>query len=214
MHNSHWPLFGLAVQTPRVTLRYPDDDDLVAVVELAAQGIHPRDTMPFSIPWTDVEPPMLQRQSLQHLWGTRARWSSDDWSLPMVVIVDSEIVGIQDLFAKDFAVLRVTHTGSWLGRSHQGKGIGTEMRAAILHLAFAGLGASGTESGAFVDNPASLAVSRHLGYEENGRQLIARRGAPAWLVGLRLSRERWETTRRDDVAIKGLDACIDMFGVA
>jgi hypothetical protein len=31
---------------------------------------------------------------------------------------------------------------------------------------------------------------------------------------LRLSRERWETTRRDDIAINGLDACLDMFGIA
>jgi RimJ/RimL family protein N-acetyltransferase len=214
MEKSHWPLFGLTVRTPWVTLRYPDDHDLIAVVELAARGIHPRDTMPFSIPWTDVEPPMLQRQSLQHLWGTRARWSADDWSLPMAVVVDDEIVGIQDLLAKDFATLRVTRTGSWLGRSHQGKGIGKEMRSAILHLAFAGLGAAFTESAAFLDNAASLGVSRHLGYEENGRELVARRDTPAWRIGLRLSRDRWETTRRDDIAINGLDACLEMFGVA
>jgi RimJ/RimL family protein N-acetyltransferase len=170
--------------------------------------------MPFAIPWTDVEPPLFQRQSLQFLWGTRARWTRDDWSMPMAVVVDDEIVGIQDLIAKDFPVLRAVHTGSWLGQSHQGKGIGTEMRAAILHLAFVGLDAAFALSAAFEDNLASLGVSRRLGYEENGRQLVAPRGAPVWSIGLRLSRERWEATRRDDITIHGLDACLDMFGIA
>jgi RimJ/RimL family protein N-acetyltransferase len=214
MYSSHWPLFGLTVQTPMLTLQYPDDDALTAVVELAARGIHPPEEMPFSIPWTDAQPPLLQRQSLQFLWGTRARWTPDDWSMPMAVVVDREVVGIQDLFAKDFRVLRATHTGSWLGRSHQGKGIGTEMRAAILHLAFAGLGATFAHSAAFEDNPASLAVSRHLGYAENGRQLVVRRDRSAWSISLVLSRERWEATRRDDITITGLDACLDMFGAA
>jgi RimJ/RimL family protein N-acetyltransferase len=197
-----------------VTLRYPDDNDVIATAELAARGIHPPETMPFSIPWTDIEPPRQQRQSLQHLWGTRARWTREDWSLPMVVVVDDEIVGVQDLLAKDFAVLRIARTGSWLGRSHQGKGIGKEMRSAILHLAFAGLGATAAHSAAFEDNAASRGVSRRLGYEENGRELVVRRGVPASMIGLRLSRERWEATRRRDIAITGLDACLEMFGVA
>jgi RimJ/RimL family protein N-acetyltransferase len=42
------------------------------------------------------------------------------------------------------------------------------MRAATLHLLFAGLGAVAVTSGAFVDNPPSHAVSAKLGYEDNG----------------------------------------------
>jgi RimJ/RimL family protein N-acetyltransferase len=41
---------------------------------------------------------------------------------------------------RDFAVLREVHTGSWLGQRYQGQGLGTEMRSAVLHLGFAGLG--------------------------------------------------------------------------
>jgi len=62
-------------------------------------------------------------------------------------------------------------TGSWLGMRHQGKGFGTEMRAAILMLAFDHLGAKTARSSAFTDNPRSLAVSRRLGYEPT---------APSW----------------------------------
>ncbi len=39
------------------------------------------------------------------------------------------------------ATLRTFDTGSWVGRRFQGRGTGTEMRAAALHLMFAGLGA-------------------------------------------------------------------------
>ncbi len=42
------------------------------------------------------------------------------------------------------------------------------MREAMLHLAFAGLGAEEALSGAFEDNTASLATSRAIGYVENG----------------------------------------------
>ena len=54
MPHPYWPLFDLRVRTPRLELRYPSDDDLVALVDLARMGIHPPETMPFSTPWTDV----------------------------------------------------------------------------------------------------------------------------------------------------------------
>jgi RimJ/RimL family protein N-acetyltransferase len=66
----------------------------------------------------------------------------------------------------------------WIGLEYQGQGIGTEMRAAVLYLAFAGLGADYALSGAFTDNPASLAVSRKLGYGEDGVDREVRRDKP------------------------------------
>jgi hypothetical protein len=62
--------------------------------------------------------------------------------------------------AQDFSLLRSVGTGSWLGTEYQGQGIGKEMRSAVLHLAFAGLGAQIARSGAYFDNEASLRVSR------------------------------------------------------
>jgi RimJ/RimL family protein N-acetyltransferase len=85
--------------------------------------------------------------------------------------VDGEVVGVQDINAEHFATLRSVHTGSWLGLAHQGQGLGKEMRQAILHLAFAGLGALEAHSGAFFDNEASLATSRSVGYQPNGEAL-------------------------------------------
>jgi len=212
MFTMHWPLFGLRVDTPRLMLRYPDDDDAVVIAELAGEGVHDPGWMPFSIPWTDVAPPLLQRNSLQHIWRTRASWTTDDWHLPMAVIVDGHIVGVQALTAEQFPVLRTVATGSWLGRRYQGKGIGTEMRAAILHFAFAGLGAEYGASRAFADNEPSIGVSRRLGYEEVGRHLMVRRDEPAWMIDFRVTRAQWEEHRRDDIDIVGLEACGDLFG--
>ena len=66
-------------------------------------------------------------------------------------------------------------TGSWLGLAHQGRGIGTRMRQAVCAYAFDHLGAEEVTSGAFLDNPASLAVSRKVGYRPNGVVRLKRR---------------------------------------
>src|SRR5262245_28092449 len=99
MLSAHWPLFGLRVTTPRLELQYPDDAICNALVDVAARGIHDPATMPFSIPWTDESPPMLQRHSLQYLWRERSEWTPDRWRLPMAVVLDGEVVGVQALQA-------------------------------------------------------------------------------------------------------------------
>ena len=119
---------------------------------------------------------------------------------------------MQEVHANDFAIVRSVDTGSWLARSYQGQGIGTEIRAAVLHLAFAGLGALEALSGAFDDNPSSLAVSRKLGYEKVGERRVARRGEPARLIGFRLTRDRWEAHRRNDITIAHLEECRESLG--
>ncbi len=209
---TYWPLFDLRVRTPRLELRYPDDDLVMELAALAASGIHDPDFMPFSIPWTDAPSPDLERNSLQFYWRGRAGWSADAWDLPMATIVEAEIVGSQGVGAHHFAKTKTVATGSWLGKSHQGKGFGKEMRAAVLHLAFAGLGAARAESGAWEDNAPSLGVSRSLGYEENGDAIDMRRGEAGRQIRLLLIRERWEAQRRDDIEIIGLDPCRPMFG--
>src|SRR5205823_5162221 len=110
----------------------------------------------------------LERGALAHWWGRRASWRPDNWHFTGAVLLDGTPVGVQDVHGEQFAVTKAVSTGSWLGREFQGAGIGKEMRAAILHLAFAGLGAEVAYSGAFDDNAASLGVSRSLGYVENG----------------------------------------------
>jgi RimJ/RimL family protein N-acetyltransferase len=213
MVHHYWPLFDLVVRTPRLELRYPDDVMLVELAAVAAKGIHDPAVMPFSTAWTRAESPDLERSTLKHFWALRSAWSPDQWTFPGAVVVDGRAVGLQSLGGSAFPVTGAVTTGSWLGREFQGQGIGKEMRAAILHLAFAGLGARVAYSGAYEDNPASMKVSRALGYSENGDQINSREGQPAREIRLKLTREVWEKRRRKDIEVVGLRPCREWFGV-
>ncbi|MEU6614865.1 GNAT family N-acetyltransferase [Streptomyces parvus] len=209
----HWPLYGLRLRTPRLELRLPGPELLDELASVAANGVHDPDRMPFSVAWTDGTPDEVARTVFQHLLGTVAGWPVRDWTLSLAVLHEGEVVGRQDLMGRDFGVRREAETGSWLGLPHQGRGFGTEMRAAALHLAFAGLGARYAVSAAMTDNPRSLGVSRRLGYVDDGLDTGVVRGAPVTLRRLRLDRARWEAHRSVDVTVEGLDACRAEFGV-
>jgi RimJ/RimL family protein N-acetyltransferase len=200
----------LAVRTPTLELRYPDDELLFALADLARSPIHPPEMMPFAQPWSDVSPDERARSTLQFQWKCRGAWDAADWHCPMVAVAEGIVIGTQSIFATSFASTRTVATGSWLGMDHQGKGYGKEMRAAALHLAFEGLDSERCESGAFDDNAASLGVSRSLGYVENGDEIRVRRETTGRIVRLVLHRSAW--SRRDDISISGLDGCRAMFG--
>jgi RimJ/RimL family protein N-acetyltransferase len=96
--------------------------------------------------------------------------------LDLVVRREGVVVGTQGFATRDYLVTRSGETGSWLGAAYQGRGIGTEMRQAMCAFLFDHLEAAAITSGAFLDNPASLAVSRKVGYVDNGIRRMARRG--------------------------------------
>jgi RimJ/RimL family protein N-acetyltransferase len=133
------------------------------------------------------------------------------WNYNPVVVVDGEVAGTQGMFANDFASLGVVNTGSWLGRRFQGRGIGKEMRAAILHLAFAGLGAIEARTAFWHDNEPSRRVSERLGYEVVGERWVLRRGVRDVEVDARLRRTVWEGRRRSDIELVGLEPCLELF---
>jgi RimJ/RimL family protein N-acetyltransferase len=209
----HWPLLGLRLSTPRLELRLPDDTELAELADLAAEGIHEPDRMPFIVPWTDLPPAQRARSVVQHHWRCAGNWSPDDWALNLAVFEGGRVVGLQAVTARDFAVLRQVGTASWLGTRHQGRGIGTEMRAAVLHLAFAGLNALEAVSGSFEDNPSSHNVSRKHGYEPDGIERLVVRGRPVTMRRLRLSRARWEARHHVPVSTDGLSPCLPLFGL-
>lgn len=214
MLTDHWPLTGLRVNTPRLELRLPSEEELGELADLAAEGIHAADRMPFLVPWTDLPPAERARSVVQHHWLRLGDWAPDNWALNLCVFEGGRVVGLQALAARDFAVLRQVSTASWLGLRHQGQGIGTEMRAAALHLAFAGLGAVDALSGALEDNPSSFAVSGKLGYESDGVEQRAVRGRRATLRRLRLPRAGWEAHQSVPVTITGLAPCVRLFGIS
>jgi RimJ/RimL family protein N-acetyltransferase len=120
-------------------------------------------------------------------------------------------VGVQSVGARRFASERVVATGSWLGRELQGRGLGTEMRAAVLELAFVCLGAVAATSGWLESGSGqSAGVSRKLGYREVGLHAESPRGEPVVHHDLRLDREDWRCPVA--VEVDGVDPCLTLFG--
>ncbi len=211
-----WPLYDLRVRTARLELHLPTEAELVKLATLARAGVHGDDEMPFAFPWSTIPSPGFEWGFARYHWRLRGSWEPEHWGLDLGVYVDGHPVGIQGLYAGDFARMHAVHSGSWLGRDHQGRGIGKEMRIAILALAFDGLGAEVAETEAFADNAASLGVSRATGYEENGVGRMAPHGEPRDTVRFRLTRERWLRVRAERrfplVAIDDLAPCLPLFG--
>ncbi|MGK2930586.1 MAG: GNAT family N-acetyltransferase [Acidimicrobiales bacterium] len=210
---AHFPVFALEVRTPRLTLRFPDDDDVLELADLAVRGVHGEDAMPFTIPWTRIEAPFQQRNTLQYFWTQRGTLQGEAWNLPLVTVVDGRIVGTQGVFTKSWSPARTVETGSWLGLEFQGRGLGKEMRIAALQLAFDGLGAERAVTSAFTDNPSSLGVTRALGYRPNGDERWGRGEDDVVVVQhFTMDRDDFGPLRRSDIEIQGADEVAAIFG--
>jgi RimJ/RimL family protein N-acetyltransferase len=207
----HWPLLRLTLSTPDLELRLPTDEELAELAEVAAEGIHPDDYMPFVTPWTVGTRKEVARSVVQGFWRRAGEWQPDNWSLGLAVFKDGRPIGIQSMRSKNFAITREVATGSWLGRRYQRLGYGTQMRVAILELAFTGLGTESAVSGALMDNEASLAVSRKLGYRLDGINREVVQGALRLDQRLRLDRLDWRAPF--SVPINGLESCLSEFGL-
>jgi RimJ/RimL family protein N-acetyltransferase len=203
------PLFDLRLRTPRLELRLPTRPELEELREVARAGVHPPEEMPFAVAWTDE--PYSEEWVVAFHEQQRAVWRPDAWDLELGVWAHGELAGIQALVGKDFASTRTVETGSWLGSRFQRRGVGTEMRAAVLELAFRGLGAQVARSGAVEGNPASLGVSEKLGYRVVGSGTVSPRGVPVEHTDVELRREDWQPPFA--VEIEGLGTCLALFGV-
>ncbi len=214
MISDHLPIYKLRLRTERLELRLPDLGELAQIADVAADGVHDPDFMPFLFPWSAAAPEKRARSVA--LWYHRAigRWTAEDWTLPFAVFFEGRPVGIQEIEGKQFALSREVGTGSWIGMAYHGKGIGTEMRAAVLHFAFAGLGADWATSASFEGNAASAGVSRRLGYYADGIEYHVVQGKRKLDFRWRLSRNLWEKHRTRDVEIEGLgEGALEMLGL-
>lgn len=208
----HFPVLGLQLTTPRLKLRLPWAEELARLADVAATGIHDPGLMPFTVPWTDEPPDKVARSVVQNYWTDLGSLSPYRWTLRFAVVQAGVVVGMQELRASDFTVRREVSTASWLGRDHHGQGIGVEMRAAVLHLAFAELDAEEAVSEAFEDSASSLAVSRKLGYQPDGIQRDLARGRLSITRRLRLTRATWNAHATMPVTIEGITRCLPQLG--
>jgi RimJ/RimL family protein N-acetyltransferase len=204
-----YPLLGVRVSTPTLELHSATDELLDDLSGLVRSGKTHAEPAPYDDPMSfyEKDPDVRVAKWLRGVWRGRGHVEPDGWRLYFVVMVDGRPVGEQTVSGVDFATLGTVTTFSWLSADLRGRGLGREMRAAILHLAFDGLGAKEAASDAFVDNQGSNAVSRALGYEPNGTEWATRQGQPALLNRWRLTRDLWEQHRRDDIELHGVEAC-------
>ncbi|MET7426925.1 GNAT family protein [Dactylosporangium sp. NPDC005555] len=190
-----WPILGIGVRAPAVELFVPGQDALEALARLAADGIYdPQNQYLPRTPvggWEDVASPEAERRFLRYYWAAFADWRPERWNLLLAARVESNIVGVQEIGAQHFAVTRTVSTGSWVGRRFQGAGYAKAMREAVLYLAFDGLGAERADTAAWITNHASLAVSRAMGYQDNGTTTRAAEGKRVEQVNLTLQRSNW-----------------------
>lgn len=208
------PLLALRLRTERLELRLPQMDEIDAFARVAERGVHQPGEMPFRVPWTDGSglPGFLQGFRAFHA-GVRKQWTLANWTLELGVWHEGEPLGCQSMRAEDYAADLTVETGSWLGLDHHGKGFGTEMREAVLALAFRGLGARAAISGGFDFNKASLRVSEKLGYRLAGEATFAPRGVPQRELVMLLTRAEWAGREHPAVEIDELDPCLPLFGL-
>jgi len=210
-----WPLFGIVVETSRLELRLPREEELGELARAARVIAAPGEPR-LHLAWMYEPSPDMERKFLQRHWRALAHWRPESWHLPLAVFLAGTPIGVQDIWANDFAHIRSVGTGSWISRSEQGRGYGTEARAAVLELAFGHLGAKEAYTEFLAGNVASEKVSRKLGYRDNGQHLVHRDGTGRIIeYRLRLDHATWDRALdRGHCAVKGVGACLPMFGAA
>jgi RimJ/RimL family protein N-acetyltransferase len=204
-----WPFFDLRIHAGDVVLRGVTDADLEPLLAALPSDLEldPR-LESFSTLSADHD---RERRFVAGLWRHRGLWSPSAWCLDLVVEHADEIVGVQSLEGDDFSVLHTVDSASWLATRVRGRGLGTAMRTGILALAFEHLGAEVAVSSAEPTNAPSLAVSRRLGYVDNGVGRVNGTGRVD-LQYLRLARETWTASGRT-AEVEGVEACLPWFGI-
>ena len=211
--NRYWPLFDLGLSTPGLRLRPMTEADLGPIADLLPDDVE-QDPGPAQY---DLGDPRIDRGivSCQAYWRAYGSWRPRAWRLPFVARSPAgEILGVQELEGDDFPALRTVDSSSFLVTAARGRGLGKQMRTAVLALAFGPLAAEAAITSAWHDNHASLGVSRALGYRPNGESLHAHPGRVDVLTHMRLLRADWLASGAgDQVEITGFDPCRPLFGL-
>jgi RimJ/RimL family protein N-acetyltransferase len=207
-----WPLFDLRLSCDEITLRPAREEDLPRLAVIQPDD-YENDPRAEALPGLGVAQ-HRRRLVYQGYWRSWGTWSPSLWCLNFVVELDGVVVGVQSLEAEDFLAVRTVDSSSWLVRSERGRGVGVTMRMAVLGLAFGHLHAQAAVSSARRDNGASLGVSRHLGYRENGVSLNASGQGLVELQHMRLTADDWDASGRSrHVLVTGFEPCLPWFGI-
>jgi len=211
MSSPWWPLADLRLTTPEIELRPLSEADLPELVAILPDDLEQN---PAAVRYDVGRRTQRDITMAQGYWGSRGSWRPDAWNLMFAVRLGGRLIGAQSLEAQDFAALRVVDSWSFLATDSRGRGLGKQMRRAVLVLAFGPLAAESAVTSAWHDNQASLGVSRSLGYRDNGVSVHRRDGARGIIAHLRMTRAEWHRTDlAEDIEIEGFEACKPIFGI-
>lgn len=203
-----WPFSSLQISVGEVLLRGVTDADLDPLLATLPADL---DLDPANEHFPSLAPDAdRRRQVCAEIWKHRGTWSPSSWVLDLAVELDGEVVGLQGLEGEQFPLLRTVDSYSWLAARFRGRGLATSMRTGVLALAFDHLGAEVAVSSAEPDNAPSLAVSRRLGYADNGVSRSNGPRGPIDLQHVRLTRETWRASGRT-ATVTGVEACLPWF---
>ncbi|GAA2476996.1 GNAT family N-acetyltransferase [Terrabacter carboxydivorans] len=213
MGASAWPLHGIRLRTADLDLRVMTEADLPELWELLPDDV---EMNPHATTYAGLDVPANRRAVLaQGYWRALGLWSPDDWALPFVVRRDGEVVGAQWLEGPDWRADHAVDSSSWLVPAARGRGLGKQMRAAVLALAFGPLRAEVAVSSAVLGNAGSLGVSRSLGYLDTHRSVLEHSGET--LQHVRLTRAAWARAGGADLAggtvVDGVAPALPLFGI-
>lgn len=141
--------------------------------------------------------------------------AEDVWMLKFAVHLQGDPIGVMDL-RQDKECPSEVGTGSWLLKNMHGKGYGSQARAAVLKLAFEGMGATAAHTAAYSYNSASLGVTRKLGYVQVGSEARTVRGKEEQSYLFLLTKEQWERnpvaqSLNPHISWTGLDPVLNFF---
>jgi RimJ/RimL family protein N-acetyltransferase len=205
----YWPLTGLRLEVAALSLVPVAETDLDELADLMPLDLemNPATPRPFGVGERVARGVALRQEH----WQRKSRWTPEAWKLDFLVRHEGRVIGVQELEAEEFALLRTVETASFLWPDARGHGFGKLMRAAVLSLAFDRLDAEIALTEAWSDNAASLGVSRALGYQPNGSVRHGRDGQPVEMPRLRLDVGDWRSVPRPRVTITGLEPCLPWF---
>ncbi len=213
MSHRYWPVLDIRLRTPDLELRHLTEADLPDLAELIPEDA---EQDPASYRFEGLDPATSRGVVVhQDYWRARGRWRVESWELSFGAFHDGVLVGYQGLEGDDFPTLRTVDSSSFLGVGSRGRGLGVQMRAAVLALAFGSLGARWAVSSSWTDNAAALGVSHSLGYVDNGVVPHRRGDGPGEMAHLRLDRATWRASGWPErVTVSGVEGSQPWFGLA
>ena len=184
----------MIVRGPAYSLRYLSQDDASAVFHMGSDA----DVTRFFSwgPYGDEDEARGFIQSLDEQRETGER-------LELGIFRNGRLVGITGL--SDFSLRdRRAVIGTWLGRTHWGRGANRESKALVLALAFGALGLNRVSALASPQNVRSIAALQRLGFVNEGvlRGWHIHGGEPRDVAVLRMMRDEWEHTPLAEVPVE------------